>query len=144
MAGVLVALAMLSGCTTLGKVITPAAQPFLQVAVDVAVSQAVGTNPATQKANALKIKNIATQVLAVDTSTQTALSAVEQVVNAKIALLNLPPADLAAAQLLTATLEAVIQTQLQTTTAGAVTATTQVAVADIAQDVITAASAFGV
>jgi hypothetical protein len=133
----------LSGCSTLASVLTPAAQPFLQVAVDAAVATAVGSNAATQKANAVKIKTIATEVLTLDTGTMVALSAVEAAVNAKIATLNLPPADLAAANLLTATLAAVIQTKLSTSAAGAVTATTQVAVADIANDVISACSAYG-
>lgn len=134
----------LSGCANLASVLTPASQPFLQVAVDAAVAGAVGSDASTQKAKALKIKTIATEVLTIDTGTQVALSAVEAAVNAKIATLNLPPADLVAAQLLTATLAAVIQTKLNTSTAGAVTQTTQVAIADIANDVISACSAYGV
>jgi len=138
------ALVGLSGCATLGKIVTPTVQPFLQVAVDVAVATAVGANPATQKTNAARIKTIATEVLTLDTGTQVALSAVEAAVNAKIASLNLPPADLAAAQLLTATLEAIIQTKLQGSAAGTVTQTTQVAIADVVNDVISATSAYGV
>lgn len=134
----------LSGCATLASALTPAAQPFLQVAVDAAVATAVGSDASTQKAKALKIKTIATEVLTIDTGTQVALSAVEAAVNAKIATLNLPPADQLAAQLLTSALAAIIQTKLNTSTAGAVTQTTQVAVADIANDVISACSAYGV
>lgn len=139
----LLCLPLLDGCATLAKVITPAAQPFLQVSVDVAVATAVGSNAATQKSRAAQIKTIATEVLTLDTGTEVALSAVEAAVNAKIAALNLPPADLAAAQLLTATLAAVIQTKLNTSTAGAVTQTTQVAISDICNDVISATSAYG-
>jgi hypothetical protein len=133
----------LSGCATLAKLITPAAQPFLQVSVDVAVATAVGNNAATQKARAVQIKAIAADVLTLDTGTQVALSAIQAVVNAKVVALHLPPADLAAAQLLTATLSAVIQTKLNGTAAGQVTAATQVAISDVCNDVISATSAYG-
>jgi hypothetical protein len=134
----------LSGCATLAKIVTPAAQPFLQVAVDVAVATAVGNDASVQKVRAARIKAIAVEVLTLDTGTQVALSAIEAAVNAKIATLNLPPIDLAAAQLLTSTLTAVIQAKLDATPAGAVTATTQVAISDICNDVISAVSAYGV
>lgn len=137
-----IAIGALAGCATLAKVMTPAAQPFLQVSVDVAVATAVGNNPATQKAKAAQIKAIAIAALAVDTGTQVALSAIEGVVNTQIASLNLPPADLAAAQLLTATLAAIVQVKLSSSAAGQVTAATQVAVSDICNDVVSATSAY--
>jgi hypothetical protein len=133
------ALAMFAGCATVEKIVTPAAQPFIQAAVDVAVATAV-----QKGVPALEIKSIAAQVLAVDTGTQVALTAVETIINAKLVSLNLAPADLAAAEILTATLEGVLQLQLSGTAATAVTAQTQVAVADLMNDIIVATSAYGV
>jgi hypothetical protein len=133
----------LSGCAFVSKLSTPAAAPFVQVAVDAAVAGAVGTNPAIAKVKAARIKAIAQQALAADSGTTATLAAVEGVVNAQLVKLNLPPADLAAAQLLTATLTAVIQQQLSSPSAGAVTAQTQVAIAQVLQDVILATSAYG-
>lgn len=128
----------LTGCATIAKVLTPTAQPFVQAAVDVAVATAV------QKGiSAAQIKSIAGQVLAADTGTQVALNAIEEIVNGKIVALHLPPADLAASQVLTATLEGVIQLELSGTAATAITAQTQVAVADLMNDVIIATAAYG-
>jgi hypothetical protein len=136
-------LVALSGCAVLSKLTTPAAAPFVQVAVDAAVAGAVGTNPAIAKTKAVKIKAIAQQALAADSGTTATLAAVEGVVNAQILKLNLPPADVAAAQLLTATLTVVIQNQLSSPSASGVTASTQVAIAQVLQDVILATSAYG-
>jgi hypothetical protein len=128
-----------TGCATLGKIVTPVAAPFIQAAVDAAVATAVQKGVA-----AAKIKTIASEVLAADTGTQVALSAVESIINQKLVALDLPPADLAAAEILTATLTGVIQLQLTGTAATAITAQTQVAVADIMNDLIVATSAYGV
>lgn len=139
------AIVALAGCAELSKLTTPAAQPFVQVAVDAAVGLAVGNDAATQKVRATQIKSIATQVLQADSGTSATLAALEGVVNAKLATLKLPAADMAAAQLLTATLAAVIQSQLSSSTAASsVTAQTQVAVSQIMNDVINATSVYGV
>lgn len=130
---------LVSGCATLEKIVTPAAAPFVQAAVDAAVATAV-----TKGVSAAKIKTIASEILAADTGTQVALSAIESIINQKLVALNLPPADLAAAEILTATLTGIIQLQLTGTAATAITAQTQIAVADIMNDLIVATSAYGV
>jgi hypothetical protein len=140
----LLAVTGLSGCATLANLFTPTAAPYVQVAVDVAVAAAVGTDTSTQQAKATKIKTIAQQLLAADSSTTATLAAIETTLNAKLVSLNLPPGDLAAAELLTNTLEAVLQAQLANPTTAAKLGTAQVAVADILNDVITATSAYGI
>jgi hypothetical protein len=130
---------MFAGCATIEKIVTPAAQPFIQAAVDAAVASAV-----QKGVPALEIKSIAAQVLAVDTGSSVALSEVESIINGKLVGLNLSPADLAAAEILTATMEAVIETQLTGATAISVSAQTQVAVAELMNDIIMATSAYGV
>jgi hypothetical protein len=133
----LVCLTMMA-CSTLSKLTTPAAQPFVQAAVDVAVATAIQKGiPAAQ------IKSIAQQVLAADSGTTVALGAVQALVLQKIAALKLPPADAVAAQLLVATLNGIIQVQLSGATAQKITAETQVAIADLFNDVIVATSAYG-
>lgn len=133
-----IALCSLNGCATLASIVTPAAAPFVQAAVDVAVATAVQKGvPAAQ------IKSIAAQVLAADTGTQVALIAVEEIINGKLVALNLPAADLAAGEILTATLTGVIQLELSGTAASAVTSQTQVAVSQLMNDVIIATSAYG-
>jgi hypothetical protein len=117
---------------------TPSGAPFLQASVDAAVAAAV-----QKGVPAAKIKSIAQQVLAADTGTQVALGAIETLVNAKIAALNLPPADQAAALILTSTLEGFVQIALSGTTASKVTAQTQVDIADICNDLITATALYG-
>jgi hypothetical protein len=129
---------VLTGCATLAKVFNPTAQPFVQAAVDVAVATAVQKGIA-----AAKIKSLAQQVLAADTGTQVALSTIETIINAKLVALNLPPADLAAGEILTSTLTGLLQMELTGTAASAVTAQTQVYVADICNDLITATSVYG-
>ena len=141
-------LLQLSGCAYMSQIIAPAAQPFVLAAVDVAVAQTVtkqgGNTPAGEKAVAAKIKGVAQQVLAADTSVQTTVATLEIDLNAKIMALHLPPPDLAAALALSASLEAALTTYISTTPKGQVVATTQVAIADIANAVITAAGAYGV
>jgi hypothetical protein len=133
-------LTLCAGCAQLASIVTPSSAPFIQVAVDVAVATAVqkGVPPA-------KIKSIAQAVLALDSgSTVVNLAAVQALLDAKLATMNLPPADLAAAQVLTAALDAIIQTKLSAPSAGTVTAATEVAVAQVLNDVISATSAYGV
>jgi hypothetical protein len=117
---------------------TPQGAPFLQGSVDAAVAAAVQKGiPAT------KIKSFAQQILAADTGTQVALGAIESLINAKIAAMNLPAGDTAAAQILASTLEGFIQLGLSTTAASKITAQTQVDVADICNDLITATALYG-
>ncbi len=134
----------LSGCATIGKIFTPTAAPYVQVAVDVAVATAVGTDSTTQAAKATRIKVIAQQLLAADSSSTATLSAIEAVLNAKLVSLNLPAGDLAAAELLTNTLAAVVQAQLANPDTAAKLGTAQVQIAVVLNDVITATSAYGV
>ena len=134
----------LCGCTTLSKITTPTAQPYIQAAVAVAVAIAVGNNATTEKAKALQIKGIAQQVLAVDEGATVPLTQLESVVNAKIAAMKLPAADVYAAQILMAALTAAVQAEISGATSGAVSPTTQAAVAAILNDVITATAAYGV
>lgn len=140
----LLAVTGLSGCATLGKIFTPTAAPYVQVAVDVAVAAAVGTDSTTQVAKATRIKVIAQQLLAADSSSTATLSAIEVVLNAKLVSLNLPAGDLAAAELLTNTLAAVVQAQLSNPDTAAKLGTAQVQIALVLNDVITATSAYGV
>jgi hypothetical protein len=134
-----IALSLFAGCTALQKLTTPAAQPFIQAAVDVAVATAVAKGvPAAQ------IKSIAQAVLAADTGTAVALSSIQSIVSAKIATLKLPPADAAAASLLIATLDGIVQVQLSSPSATKITAATQVAVSELFNDVVVATSAYGV
>ena len=134
----------LCGCATLSKITTPTAQPFVQAAVAVAVATAVGTNVASQKAKALQIKGIAQQLLAVDEGATVPLTQLESLVNAKILAMKLPQGDVLAAELLTAALTAAVQAEITGATNGAVSPTTQAAVATILNDVITATAAYGV
>lgn len=140
----LVATLALSGCSTLSKLTTPTAQPYIQAAVAVAVAVAVGTDSASQKAKALQIKGIAQQLLAVDQGATVPLTQLEAIVDAKIALLNLPASDVLAAQILMAAVSSAVQLEIQSVTSGAVTPTTQAAVAAVLNDVITATAAYGV
>ena len=141
----------MGGCSTMSQIIAPAAQPFVFAAVDVAVAQAVskiakdhgGDTPANEKAVALKINGIAKQILAADNSVTTTVAALELDLNAKIVSLHLPPAELEAALILAASIEAALKSYVETTPKGQVVATTQVAIADIANAVITATGAYG-
>lgn len=135
----------LCGCGTLSKLTTPTAQPYIQAAVAVAVATAVGTgNTASQQAKALQIKGIAQQLLAVDEGATVPLTQLEAIVNAKIAAMKLPAGDVIAAQVLMAAISTTVQLEIQNLTNGAVSPTTQAAVAAILTDVITATAAYGV
>ncbi len=137
-----------AGCSYLSAVLAPAAQPFVLAAVDVAVAQAVtkeaAGNAAQEKIVAAKIKSVASQVLAADNSVTTTVATLEIDLNAKIVALKLPPPELAAGLTLAASIEAALTTYISTTPKGQVVATTQLAIADICNAVITAAGAYGV
>jgi len=133
-----------SGCSFISKLATPGAQPYVQAAVDIAVAQAVGTDPTVWKEKAGQIKTIATEVLAVDQGSVVPLTQLEAFVNTKIQALKLPPGDVAAAQVLMAALSTAVQLEIQNlNTKGNVTDQTQAAVAQILNDVITATAAYG-
>lgn len=141
---VLVMTLLVSDCATLSKITTPAAQPYIQAAVDVAVATFIGTNPPEQKPRAIQIKAIAQEVLALDEGSVLPITQIEGFVNSKIAALRLPPADVAAAQLLMAAITTTVQVEIQNlSTHGNVTNNTQAAVAQILTDVITATAAYG-
>lgn len=143
----LLAAGILGGCTTLGNFATPAANPLVQVAADVAVAQAVGTG-ADAHARAQKIASIANAALAIDTGNSTTLVAVESAVTAQIAKLSLPPADALAAQVLVQTLGGIVTQQLTagggavTTPAGTAKTSTTVAIALVLNDVIAATAVY--
>lgn len=138
----------MSGCAYMSQLIAPAAQPFVLAAVDVAVAQAIskqaGNDVAAQKVVAAKVKSVAQQVLAADASVTTTVATLEIDLNAKIVALKLPPPELAAGLALAASLEAALTTYIQTTPKGQVVASTQLAIADVCNAVITAAGAYGV
>lgn len=122
---------MLGGCATIsGWLGTPTGQAVAAAAVDVAVATAEQKGvPATQ------INAIAKQALAADQGTSTTLAAVAAVVNSQLAKLNLPPGDLAAANILEVALEAEIQSKIGINPS---VATAQATIAGVLQEVITA------
>jgi hypothetical protein len=139
-------LASIAGCATLARVLTPGAQPFEQAAVFAAVGVAVQqgtTDRAVWTARAARIKAVALQLEALDTGSTAVLSLLEQALNKKIVALNLPPADLLAAQTLTAAITAVVQTELASASNGVLTPQSVVALNDVLTWVTTAASAYG-
>jgi uncharacterized protein YceK len=130
MMAIMLAGSVLSGCSTLSKLTGPSAQPYVTAAVDIAVATAESKGvPAAQ------INAIAKQALAADQGTAASLVAVAAVVNAQLAKLNLPPGDLAAAQILEAALGAQIQVQIDKNPG---VATAQAAIAQVLQSVIAA------
>lgn len=135
----------LPACATLAKVFTPSSAPYVQVAVDLAVAAAVGSDATTQKANAAKIKSIAQQALAATSSSSTTVAALEGLLNQKLAALNLSPGDLAAAELLTATLAGVLQAEIaNSASAGNIAQTTTLDIQTVLSDVVAATAAYGV
>lgn len=116
-----------------------------------AVAAAVATtitdgNPTKAQAavRASKIAQIAREVLALDQGANMALVDVQVIVNSKIAQLDLPPADIFLAQMLTASLGQIIQQQLALTSKGAVSPDTQIAIATVCQWIINDASVYAV
>lgn len=130
---------LMTGCAGLATLVSPAAMPMEQAAVGAAVYTAETANhvsPAEQVARAVKINQIAKEILAVDQSASMALADVEIIVNAKIQALNLPPPDMLVASLLTAALGQALQAQLAVTTKGAISPQTQIAVATVCSWII--------
>jgi hypothetical protein len=142
----LLAAAVLSACSTISNLTTPAANPLVQVAVDVAVAQVIGPPGPSAHATALKISAIAQKALAIDNGSSVAVAALEAGVNAQIARLSLTPADALAAQVLVQTVEQLIAAKLAggttATPTGTVTPQTQVAIATVLNDVIQACAVY--
>jgi hypothetical protein len=132
-------LAMCAACVPLSELTAPASMPLEQAAVAAAVVTTITANhadAAEQKARAARIVTIAREVLTLDTGASMALADVEIIVNSKVAQLNLPPADALLADMLVAMLGAEMQRQLALSTTGAVSPTTQVAIAAVCRWVI--------
>lgn len=129
--------ATLSACSTLAKLVTPGAQPFVAAAADVAVATAV-----SKGISAKQIKSIAQEVLAVDQGEAVTLTSIQAFVNTKIAGLNLPAGDVAASQILLAALSEAVQQEISSAQ-GKITPTTQAAIAEVLNDVIVACAAYG-
>lgn len=98
----------LTGCATVqGFFASPASAPIITVAVDVAVAAA------EQKGvTAVQINTIAKLALTADSSTGATLATVAAEVNVQIGKLNLPPLDLAAANILEVALTQAIQAKV--------------------------------
>jgi hypothetical protein len=128
---VLPLLMTLHGCATVSAWFSsPAAQPVIIAAVDVAVATA------EQKGvTAVQINDVAKQALVANASTSATLATVSAVVNQQIAKLNLPAGDLAAVQILEIALAAEIQSRIGT---NADLAAAHTAVADVLNAVIEA------
>jgi hypothetical protein len=89
----------------------------------------------------MAIKAIAVQVAADAANPAVTITALESTLNAKIVALSPSPADTAAFMILTQTLQAFLNGKIQSS--GAITATTSVAIAGLANAVITACSFYG-
>lgn len=124
-------LGMLSGCATVGAWFSsPQAGPVIQAAVDVAVATA------EQKGvQAAQINSIAKQALKADSGASATLATVAALANAQIAKLNLPPQDIAAANILEVALGAAIQAKIGNNPNLALA---QAALAQVLQDAIAA------
>lgn len=153
--------ASIGGCASgaLGKLMTPNTVLIAQLAFDVSVGAVCGPDTAVGKAKAASLKLVATELLAIDQGSMVPLAALETSLQAKLATLNLPPADLMAAQMLMIVINQTISNLVQTSaapaaaaassgtapsTTPATTMTAQVAVATVLQQIINAASAYGV
>jgi uncharacterized protein YceK len=113
----------MSGCSILSQLTTPAAQPYVTAAVDIAVATA------EQKGiSATQINGIAKTALTADAGTSATLATVSIVVNAQLAKLNLPAGDLVAAQILEDALNVAIQAEVGSNPN---IATAQAAIADV-------------
>ena len=142
LAGLLI-LPGLSGCSTAQLAKTNAVVTKVNAAVTSQQAQPVilaGAFAAVATAeqhgiSAAKVNAIAKAALAADTGTGATLAAVAGVVNAQLAKLNLPPADLMAAQLVESSFAAYIQSKLG---ANPTLAQSQAATADVLQAIVTA------
>lgn len=130
-----------SGCATIGKLNTdPVAQAALGAVVDVAVGEAVqkGVQPAAMVA-------IATQLEAFDTGAAVTVPALTAEIQALVVKANLNPGQIAAVQILEATLDALITQQLAAASsapAGAISSSTITTINIVLTDVITAAQLY--
>lgn len=121
----------LSGCATVeGFFASPASTPVIESVVLIAVGTAESKGIA-----AAEINKVCKVALAADSGTGATLATVAAAVNAELATLNLPAADLAAANILEAALSAAIQAKIGS---NADVATAQANVATILAAVIAA------
>jgi len=129
--GVLFAALSLPGCASVSSFFSsPTGSATIVAAVDVAVATA------EQKGvSAVDINRIAKLALAADSGASGTLSAVSSLVNTQVAKLNLPAADLAAAEVLEIALSSAVSAKLQ---GNAALATAQADVAQILRAVIAA------
>jgi len=124
----------LGGCAAINAYTqSPAAVPLEQAAVAVAVASVVKGDAV----KAARIVSIAKAVLAADTGVSVALPDVEKLINNKVLALNLPAADQILAGILTAAVTEAIQAQISIATQGAISSSTQLAVATVCKWVIT-------
>lgn len=126
-ASIAIAMVCMTGCATLTA---PSSQPYIDIAADVAVQTAEAHG-----VPALEINRIAKVALAADTGTGGTLTYLSSLVTAQINASGLPAGDLAAANILEATLSAAIQAKLKD---NADLASAQAAVADVLKAVIAA------
>jgi hypothetical protein len=132
--GLLVSSYGLGGCTFLQKLTTPAAQPYITAAVDVAV-----TTAEQKGVTAAKINQLAKAALVAASSSSATLATVSAAVNAEFTKLKLPAGDIAAAQILEDALTVAIQAQIAgSAKAGTAIATFQAAATDVLNAVIAA------
>jgi hypothetical protein len=127
---VAVVMGSLVGCKLFSSLSTPAGQVYVTDAAEAAVLIAEGQGVPGSKINAL-----AKQVLAADAGVSGTLASISSLVNAQLGKLNLPPQDVAAAQILEAALNTVIAAKIGNKPS---LATAQAAVADVANAVIAA------
>jgi hypothetical protein len=142
--GLLIPLALLalafivagSGCATVAKVdaaiTSPAAQPYIEAAVDAAVATAE-----VKGVTALQINNAAKAALAADKGVAVSLATISGSVNTQLAKLKLPQKDQAAVAILEVAIDAAIDAKIG---ANPTIAKSQAAVADVLQALITATS----
>lgn len=136
------ALVILAGCATLAQILTPANAPLVAASIDIAVAVAVGNDAATAPARATVIRDVATQLLAVDQGDSATVETVETALNAEIDKLKLQPIDAAAAKLLTAAFTSAVNAQIQKAIDGKLTPDTRVVIADVLKQIVTATNGY--
>lgn len=140
----------LVACSTLQKATTnPVSASAIEAAIDLGVGtyiQQTAKTPADQAAKAAQISAIASAVEGALTGDQATLAALDQVLRAKIAAAHLPPADQAAALILTQMIQSIVLQEIQGTAGQTppLSADQVVAVKVVLDDVIQAASFYGV
>jgi hypothetical protein len=144
--------ALLIGCSTFTKTMSnPASAAAVQAAVDVGVGtfiQQTAKTPAAQANEAQQITVIATALEGVLTGNQATLAQLDQMLQARVAASNLPPADKAAALILAQTIQSIVMQQIQAGAAaggsGPLAANQVVAIKTVLDDVLQAASFYNV